>query len=155
MLDRSNPLPITRRHHGSKDQVHDGSMATMTITSSRSMRRSPTTSLGDTCPSLHEASMITRQVSMVHSWAIIIHLPWAMSSLWTSLVSTLGPPQLKRANKTSTTLYTNRPTGRSTQHRPSLTFVSTSSKNRIIRIGCLVPSTMTIRCLISDYHDNS
>jgi hypothetical protein len=100
MMARSNPLPITRRHHGSKDQVHSVSTRILTTTSNRSTRRSPVTSKEDACPSLHEASMTIRWASMVHTWAIIIiHLPWAMSSRWTSLVSTPGLPQLKRASK--------------------------------------------------------
>jgi hypothetical protein len=46
MMARSNPLLITRRHHGSKDLVHSGSMGILTTISSSSMRRSPVTSRG-------------------------------------------------------------------------------------------------------------
>jgi hypothetical protein len=58
---------------------------------------------------------------------------------------------LKRASKKFATLYTNRPSGRNTRHRPLLTFDSTSSKNRIIGIVCSVASTLVHRRL-SEYH---
>jgi hypothetical protein len=58
---------------------------------------------------------------------------------------------LKTASKKTATLCTNKPSGRNTQRRPSPTFDSTSSKNKIIGIGCSVASTLAHRRL-SEYH---